>query len=322
MPYSVVSGQASFDCGNFEAVHGQGGFVIAEDERNLAELLREREKGGRGLDAVWSDDLHHQVRVALTGERHSYFGSYEGTSAALADVLEHGPADFSRPNVSILERPKPGDASKHRPTTKSFVVCIENHDQVGNRACGERLEHMISARKFRAATLFLCLSPYVPMLFMGQEWAASSPFLFFTDFDEEHGKRVSEGRRSEFGHIGLVENNSSEFPDPQDPAVFVKYKLIWAERTHGIHRHVLELNSEALAIRKVMSLAGSFERGQWRVEHWGPVIVLRYALVSEQALVLISFEEGMHPLQTDAEFYKQVAALSGNLDSTAVSIWR
>ncbi len=281
-----------------DAVHDRGGFVIAEDERNIAELMDASDAGGLGLDAVWSDDLHHQVRVALTGQRHSYFASYEGTTAALADVLEHGQTFRGQP-FPFWKGKSRGNASRQLPTT-SFVVCIENHDQVGNRARGERLEHTISARQFRAASLFLCLGPYVPMLFMGQEWAASSPFLFFTDFDAEYGRKVTEGRRREFGQIGLIKDPGTEFPDPQDTATFVRSKLTWGERDKPIHRQILDLNSEGLALRKEMARSGCFERGNWRVELLGEIIALRYDVVDHETLILISFGPGNHHLPPDS----------------------
>jgi maltooligosyltrehalose trehalohydrolase len=262
--------------------------VIAEDERNLAALMDDPQAGGLGLDAVWSDDLHHQLRVALTGQRHSYFASYEGTPDAVADVLEHGQT-FRGQAFPFWKGRKRGDASRQLPTT-SFVVCIENHDQVGNRARGERLEHSVPPRKYRAASLFLCLCPYVPMLFMGQEWAASSPFLFFTDFEAAHGQLVTEGRRREFETIGLIAGAGGEFPDPQDLSTFERSKLNWDERSSGEHAATLALYSAALALRRDWSKRGFFNRGNWSVERLGEIVALRYRLPESEHLVLISFQ--------------------------------
>ena len=154
--------------------------LIAEDERNDVRLIRPSEEGGYGLDAVWADDFHHAVRVFLTGERESYYANYAGSTEEIAQGIAGG--FIFQGQVS----PRTGEPRGTRVTDEpgsAFVFCTQNHDQVGNRPFGERLNHQIDAGRCAAATALLLFAPETPMLFMGQEFAASTPFLFFTDFD-------------------------------------------------------------------------------------------------------------------------------------------
>ena len=203
--------------------HERGAFLVAEDERNSARILR-RQGGGPGVDAAWADDFHHQVRVALTGTRESYFAGYGGSAASLADTIRHGWSYRGQPYPAWGGRPR-GEPADHLPP-EAFVYCIENHDQVGNRALGERLEHLVTPAQFRMASMLLCLGPHPVLLFMGQDWAASSPFLFFSDHGGELGRLVSAGRRREFGH-------NEAAPDPESPSTFEASKLSWDESCGG-----------------------------------------------------------------------------------------
>ncbi|MBA2269921.1 MAG: malto-oligosyltrehalose trehalohydrolase, partial [Chthoniobacterales bacterium] len=167
-----------------ERVHARGGFVIAEDDRNDPNLLRASNAGGLGFDGCWSDDFHHTVRVMLTKQREGYYANFEGTSRELADTLAHGWHFRGQPRPTS-GKPRGGESIDLQP--EQFVYCISNHDQVGNRAFGERLGHVVEPAAYRAASGLLCLVPYTPMLFMGQEWAASTPFQFFTEHNAELG---------------------------------------------------------------------------------------------------------------------------------------
>ncbi len=267
-----------------DAVHERGGFVIAEDERNQAELLRDGSRSSGGMDAVWADDFHHQVRVALTGTRQSYFSAYRGGAADIADALEHGWTYRGQPYAPWGGRPRGGE-SRDRPT-RSFVFCIENHDQVGNRARGERLEHLVSPAAFRAASMLLCLSPYAVLIFMGQEWAASTPFPYFTDHGGELGRAVSAGRRREFPEHG--ENGASAVPDPEAPTTFAASKLRWEERGEGEHARVVALYRACLAERRRLARAAAFDRDRWSVSVVGSAVALRYRRPGAERLLLVS----------------------------------
>ncbi|MGH7937333.1 MAG: malto-oligosyltrehalose trehalohydrolase, partial [Chthoniobacterales bacterium] len=183
-----------------ERVHSLGGFVTIEDERNDPILLRSTRRGGLGLDACWADDFHHVVRVMLTGAREGYYRSYEGTIDELNETLRDGWLLHGE------ERSRKGQAEAQECAAlppKQIIFCITNHDQIGNQAFGKRLNDIVSSAAYRAASALLCLAPYTPLLFMGQEWAAATPFQFFTDHEAELGRSVTKGRREEFSGFSL-----------------------------------------------------------------------------------------------------------------------
>ena len=209
--------------------------LIAESDLNDTRLVTPREGGGYGLDAQWSDDFHHAVHVALTGETDGYYADFEPLGA-LAKVLDRGffhDGTFS--SFRDRDHGRPVD-TEHMPAWR-LVVCAQNHDQVGNRARGDRTaEHLDEGRLLCAALLTLC-SPFTPMLFQGEEWAASTPFAFFTSHPEpELARATAEGRLAEFERMGW---DPDEVPDPQDPATFARSRLDWSELDDGRHARVL-----------------------------------------------------------------------------------
>ena len=247
-----------------ERVQSLGGFVIAEDERNEAALLRTREDGGLGLDAIWSDDFHHVVRVMLTSWREGYFKSYRGTVEELAATLDHGwllAGEKRTPQVAG----QPGAAAALSP--EQFVFCILNHDQVGNQAFGLRLNELVSPAAFRAASALLCLVPYTPLILMGQEWAASTPFLFFTDHNRALGQKVTQGRREEFRSFTAFRDPEArkKIPDPQAEETFTRSKLDWQEANQGRHAEVLELYRQCLRLRREAPALRNHSRENFRV---------------------------------------------------------
>jgi maltooligosyltrehalose trehalohydrolase len=148
-----------------------------------------------------------------------------------------------------LDRPRGSDPSGLAP--HHFIVCTQNHDQVGNRADGARLNHAIDPAVYRASAALLLLAPQTPLLFMGQEWAAATPFLFFTDHQDELGRRITEGRRAEFGGFSAFADQSRReaIPDPQSPATFARSRLVWSETECAPHRGALRLHQRLLALR-------------------------------------------------------------------------
>ncbi|HEX3929676.1 MAG TPA: malto-oligosyltrehalose trehalohydrolase [Nocardioides sp.] len=211
--------------------------LIAESDLNDTRMVTPREGGGYGLDAQWSDDFHHALHVALTGETSGYYADFASLSA-LAKVCERG--FFHDGTWSSFRRRDHGvPVDTARMPTWRLVVCSQNHDQIGNRARGDRLtEHLDDDQLASAAMLTLC-APFTPMLFMGEEWAASTPFQFFTSHPEpELGRATAQGRLEEFERMGW---DAAEVPDPQDPATFERSKLDWSELGRG--RHALLLGS-------------------------------------------------------------------------------
>lgn len=209
--------------------------LIAESDLNDARMVTPREGGGRGIDAQWSDDFHHAVHVALTGETEGYYADF-APLGALAKVLDRGFFhDGTYSSFRGRDHGRPVDTE--RMPAWRLVVCAQNHDQVGNRARGDRTaEHLDEGRLLCAALLTLC-SPFTPLLFQGEEWAASTPFAFFTSHPEpELARATAEGRLSEFERMGW---DPADVLDPQDPATFARSRLDWAEAGEGRHARVL-----------------------------------------------------------------------------------
>jgi len=229
--------------------------LIAEDDRNLARLVTPIADGGWGLDALWTDDLHHQLRRALAGDSDGYFGDYTGSTTDLAATIRQG-WFFAGQHSPHLRAPRGTDPAGVPP--RRCVQCLQNHDQIGNRAFGERLHHQIEPAAFRAASLLLLMLPHTPLLFMGQEWAASSPFLYFTDHHAELGRLVTEGRRREFRTFKAFADEAARavIPDPQAAATFERSRLAWQERDREPHAATLRLYAALLAFRRHVLAAG------------------------------------------------------------------
>jgi maltooligosyltrehalose trehalohydrolase len=223
-------------------------FIHAEDHRNLAPMIEDPAEGGWGLDGVWADDFHHVVRRLLAGDEHSYYSDFQGTTDELARTIRQGWLFTGQQSVHKREN-RGTDPS--RVPMRRFVVCLQNHDQVGNRAMGDRLQESISPAEWRAASAVLLTSPMTPLLFMGQEWSASTPFQYFTDLEPGLGRLVTEGRRREFAEFPefSIEEARVRIPDPQSPSTYGNSHLDWAETREPAHAAVLALYRALLALR-------------------------------------------------------------------------
>jgi maltooligosyltrehalose trehalohydrolase len=224
-------------------------FVVAEDERNDPAVVRRL-----GVDAQWADDFHHAAHVTVTGERDGYYAGYAQGTGTIADTILRG---------WLYEGqvyPATGRA-RGKPATgvpaEALVYCLQNHDQIGNRAFGDRLPTMLEARgagvePARALAAVLLFLPMTPMLFMGEEWAASSPFQYFTDHDAELGKLISRGRREEFQKFKAFSDPAARgrIPDPQAEDTFQRSKLRWEERDAGVHASMLALYKALISLRR------------------------------------------------------------------------
>jgi maltooligosyltrehalose trehalohydrolase len=231
--------------------------LIAESDQNDPRLVRPRALGGHGLDAVWADDFHHAVHALVTGEQAGYYRDY-GASTHVTDALRRGFVHDGR--YSPFRRRRHG-----RPLGEvggaHLVACLQNHDQVGNRARGERLGHLVSPGLAHAAAALLFTAPMVPMLFQGEEWSASAPFLYFTDHESpELAEAVRRGRREEHGHAAGL--RAEEVPDPQDPATYHRSQLAWDERLGGRHAATLAWYRALARLRRGRPelLDGRFDR--------------------------------------------------------------
>lgn len=226
--------------------------LVAEDERNLASIVRRPGDGGWGLDAVWADDFHHQVRRLAAGDRDGYYEDYTGTIRDLAATIRQG--WFYKGQLSI-HRGEPRGTDPAGVPLERMVICLQNHDQIGNRPFGRRLNHQIDPALFRALSALLLFLPETPLLFMGQEWAASTRFLFFTDHHADLGRLVTIGRRAEFSRFEAFADPviQQRIPDPQARSTFEDSRLIWDERTRAPHAGILELYRALLRLRRTES---------------------------------------------------------------------
>jgi maltooligosyltrehalose trehalohydrolase len=219
--------------------------LIAESDLNDPATVEPTAEGGMGMTAQWSDDLHHAVHALVTGEKYGYYGDFgdEVTLArTLTRVFRHA-GDYSSFRGSDWGRPI--DPELHR--GHQFLGYLQNHDQVGNRAVGDRISHASPLGRVAAGTALILTSPFTPMLFMGEEWAASTPWQYFTDFDDELGEAVRRGRRAEFAEHGWA---AEEVPDPQARSTRDASVLRWAECDQGEHAVMLSWYRSLLALRR------------------------------------------------------------------------
>ncbi|MCB1280229.1 MAG: malto-oligosyltrehalose trehalohydrolase [Salinibacterium sp.] len=220
--------------------------LIAESDLNDPRLIASRDAGGDGLDGQWSDDFHHALHVALTGETTGYYADFADPHA-LAKTITSG--FFHDGTYSSFRRRHHGRpiATDTTPASR-LVVFSQDHDQIGNRAAGDRLAATLDDGQLAIAAVLTLLGPNTPMLFMGEEWAASTPWQFFTSHPEpELGDATAKGRIAEFARMGWDE---SAVPNPQDPATFERSKLRWDERLTGRHARILEFYRAVIALRR------------------------------------------------------------------------
>ncbi len=220
--------------------------LIAETDRNDPLTVTAREAGGQGMTAQWSDDLHHALHAALTGESQGYYADFAGSDAlprTLRQVFLHDGG-----HSSFRGRAHGAPVERRRISGSRFLGYLQNHDQVGNRVWGDRLSATVTPdAQVCGAALILC-SPYTPMLFMGEEWAASTPWPFFASFcDPALAEGVRQGRRREFAAHGWGEEAA---PDPVDPATRDGSVLLWAERERSPHRETLDLYRALIHLRR------------------------------------------------------------------------
>lgn len=217
--------------------------VVAESDLNDRRVIDPVRRGGYGLAGQWNDDFHHALHTALTGERSGYYADF-GSLAQLAKAYTDG---FIYDGRYSAFRGRPHGTPTRDVPGERFVVCIQNHDQVGNRARGERLSALVEFDRLKLAAVALLISPYVPLLFMGEEYGERAPFLFFTDFDDPALREaVTRGRREEFAAFGWT----GDVPDPQDPTTFLRSRLDWDAQVRESHAQLRHCYRALLALRR------------------------------------------------------------------------
>ena len=228
--------------------------LIAENEPQETKLVRPRREGGDDLDGLWNDDLHHSARVTLTGHHEAYYSDYRGRPQEFISAAKYGYLFQGQP---YLWQEAPRGMPTFGVPPEAFVGFLENHDQVSNSAFGERVRFLSSPGRHRAMTALLLLGPWTPMLFQGQEFGASSPFMYFSDMSGELGEAIRTGRfkfLAQFPSLATTEIQK-QLPNPADPEVFARCKLDFSEREknrelYDLHRDLIKLRREDERFRK------------------------------------------------------------------------
>lgn len=275
------------------AARGRHTIVVGENEPQEAKLLCPTDAGGYGLDAVWNDDFHHAARVALTGRDEAYYSGYRGSAQELVSAAKYG---FLYQGVWYAWQHKRRGTPARDMAAEHFVQFIQNHDQLANSMSGRRVRESTSPGRYRAMTALLLLLPQTPMLFMGEEFAASAPFLYFADHKPELARLVKKGRDeflAQFPSLSTPEGRA-QLPDPADPETFTRCKLDWLERV--AHEADVALHRDLLALRRSDPVLRA------REEHMldGSVItdeafVLRWSAAAGDRLLVVNLGRRLHP---------------------------
>jgi maltooligosyltrehalose trehalohydrolase len=256
-------------------------YLIAESNQNDVRLLRPKELGGYGLDALWNDDFHHSLHALLTGERAGYYQDF-GEFGQVVKAFREGFV-YSGEFSSYRRRPH-GSSSRDLPGSR-LVVCAQNHDQIGNRMLGERLSSLVTFEELKLMAGAVLLSPYVPLLFMGEEYGETAPFQYFVShLDEGLVEAVRKGRREEFAAFHW----QGELPDPQSAATFLSCKLDHNLARAGKHRILLEFHRELIKLRGSCPslILQCREETEVLAHEEGEVLYLRRWAAGEETIVL------------------------------------
>lgn len=239
--------QILYEVDELEACSGRHLFVLAETNMNDPRVIRPHEMGGYGVNAQWNDEFHHAIHCALTGEHNGYYADF----GRLADVAKALKQAYIMDGQYCIGRQRRhgrlvGDVTGHK-----FIGYLQTHDQVGNRAKGDRIGQLVSPGRQKVGAALVLTAPFIPMLFHGEEWAPSSPFQYFTDFrDADLQSAVRDGRRRQFEPFGW---NPQDVPDPQDATTFERSKLLWDEIRQEPHREMLDWYKRLIRLRQSAS---------------------------------------------------------------------
>jgi maltooligosyltrehalose trehalohydrolase len=235
--------------------------VTVESDANDPRLVRPIAEGGYGLDATWADDLHHALHAALTGERGGYYGDFPGLDAVAASLSE----PFMHPGAFRRYRNRSHGRSPAGLSGDHFVVCLQNHDQVGNRAHGERIGQLVGPDRQMIGAALLLTAPYVPLLFSGEEWNAASPFPYFTGHSDPD--LAAAVRRSRVKEFAAFDWDTASIPDPQDPATLASARLDWSELEDVGHDRVLAWYRALIRLRRQHPGLGAGDPREMVVTH-------------------------------------------------------
>ena len=249
-------------------------FLVAESDLNDPRVVTSREAGGYGITGQWADDVHHALHVNLTGETAGYYADFLGLpvlAKVLTGVFLHD-GTWSSFRGRAHGRPVPQTIPGHR-----FVVYLQDHDQVGNRATGDRISATLSDGLLKVGAALVLTSPFTPMLWMGEEWGARTPWQFFSDHEGELGEAVRKGRRAEFASHGW---DTEDVPDPQSEQTFLASKLDWSELEQERSASLLAWHRDLVALRRARPELSDGRRDRVRVTHGDDWLVVRRGAVA------------------------------------------
>lgn len=275
---------------------GKPVYVIAESDLNDVRLIKPIEEGGYGLDAQWNDDFHHSVHSLLTGEQDGYYTGF-GRCHDLAKALSEGFVYSGQ--FSPYRRRRHGNSAQGRPA-RQFVVFSQNHDQVGNRMLGERLSRLVNFESLKLVAGLVLLSPYIPLLFMGEEYGEDNPFYYFVSHeDTELIAAVRAGRKEEFREF----LSRGEPPDPEAVSTFQASKLAWQKYENGSHALLLAFYRHLLRLRREISTLGTGDVRDWEAGCAGDegILWIRRHDAERELLVLFNMNERVRECRFPAE---------------------
>jgi maltooligosyltrehalose trehalohydrolase len=281
--------------------------MIAETYENDVRYAHTAAEGGLGYDAVWADDFHHVVHARSSREYGGDYEDYTGTLEELARTINHGWLyEGQRSKRLGMQR---GTSAKDL-AAEHFVYCIDNHDQAANRAFGRRLSHVVGIDQHRAWSAVLLLLPFTPMIFMGQEFAASTEFYYFTDHHAELGEQIRAGRHSEFAENESVEERERRFPDPQALRVFEESRLRLEERDTPVGRGTRALYAELLSLRRNDAVLSRQDRQQMRAYAASDTLLLIHLWHGkEHRLLVANFGVAVEKTQLKTSLPPEISAL-------------
>ncbi|MBD2123441.1 malto-oligosyltrehalose trehalohydrolase [Trichocoleus sp. FACHB-262] len=290
-------------------------YLIAESDLNDPRVIRSVEQGGYGLDAQWSDDFHHALHALVSSDRQGYYQDYgecEQLAKAYSDTFVY---DWK---YSPHRHRFHGNVVTDRPCSQ-FVICSQNHDQIGNRMLGERLSHMIPYEAAKLTAAAVLLSPYIPLLFMGEEYDEPAPFVYFVSHsDPDLIKAVREGRKQEFAAFHC----EGEPDDPEAPETFNKCKLNWEKRHEGKNKTMLDWYKHLIQLRKTIPALTQLSRDRLSATSAETLVVLRRWSETEQIAILMNFSDQPITSQPEiptAEWHKILDSADSKWQGSAAS---
>jgi maltooligosyltrehalose trehalohydrolase len=268
--------------GDYSREKGRKHYLIAESDLNDTRVIRPEELGGYGLDAQWCDDFHHCLHTLLTGEKNGYYTDF-GKMRHMKKALQEGFV-YSGQYSSFRMR-KHGNSSQDRPANQ-FIVFSQNHDQTGNRMLGERLTALVPFEALKLAAAAVVFSPFIPLLFMGEEYGETSPFLYFVSHsDPELIRAVREGRSNEFREFSW----RGKCPDPQSPETFTGSRLKWDDRNQGTHQTLLKFYKHLIRLRREMPALSRLSKNNLAVTNEREVLQMRRWHEDGEVLCLFNY---------------------------------